>query len=243
MKKKLFAMLLCIALAMTALAGCGGDSNEAGKGGGGEDEKVYELNLHQHDPELSATGQFLNDWAAQVEEASEGRLKVKVFHGGVLGSPRDTVDMVKNGTCDIGWGLQSFFAGNFPVSEVFSLPLMGIHSAVQGSEAIWEFYDTTDYLDEEYKDFHTLFLHTNCDSPISTVSKKLETIDDLKGMQLRANSGPPTNFVQNLGANPVPIPIGEVYSSLEKGVIDGAITDWHAIKSFKFYEQIKYYLN
>lgn len=243
MKKRLFSILFSIILVMSLVVGCGSKEPVSEETGETVDEKVYELNLHSHDPEVSATGQFLNDWAAQVKEKSEGRLIVNVFHGGTLGGPKDTVDMVRNGTADIGWGLQSFFAGNFPVTEVFSLPMLGITSAVQGSNAIWEFYSTTDFMEKEYSEFHTLFLHTNCDSPISTVDKKIETVSDIKGMQVRANSGPPTAFVQNLGGNPVAIAIGEVYSSLEKGVIDGLITDWHAIKSFKFFEQANFYLN
>lgn len=265
MKKRIVSLMCTGILAVGLLAGCGskGASNAANDAANAANDaadaaasaaeeavaaventgEVYKLNVHSHDPETSATGQFLNDWAASINEASNGQLEITVFHGGTMGGPKDTVDMIKNGTCDIGWGLQSFFADVFPVSEVFSIPGMDITRATQGSQAIWDFYNSTDYMDAEYADFHVLLLHTNCQSPISTVSKKIEAVSDIKGMQLRGNAGPPTTFIQNLGANPVSIPINDLYSNLDKGTIDGCVTDWHAINSFKLDETVSYYLD
>jgi TRAP-type C4-dicarboxylate transport system substrate-binding protein len=271
MKKKVVSMLLCASMVAVFAVGCGSSSSdsttdtdagteaETGTSDAAEadtaddadtadaaaedDGTVYTLNVQSHDPETSATGQFLNDWAASIEEASNGRLEINVYHGGTLGGPKDTVDMIRNGTCDIGWGLQSFFADTFPVTEVFQLPCIDIERATQGSEAIWNFYNETDYMDAEYSEFHVLLLHTNCQSPISTVSKKIESVEDLKGLQLRGNAGPPTTFIQNLGANPVSVSINDLYSNLDKGTIDGCLTDWHAINSFKLDETLSYYLD
>ena len=115
MKKRL-CLFLAIVLGLSLfLAGCGGSD-----GGEGDTGKVYQLNVHSHDPEASATGQFLNAWAAQVEEASDGRLQLNIFHAGALGGPRTAIEMVQNGTADISWGLQSFFPGQFPVTDAFS---------------------------------------------------------------------------------------------------------------------------
>lgn len=257
MKKKIVSILIGAAMVAVLIAGCGGnngggapeaqltasDSGAAPAAAVENSGETYTLTVQQHDPEASATGQFLNAWAASINEASGGQLDIQVFHGATLGGPKDTVDMILNGTCDIGWGLQSFYADRFPVTEVFMLPMLDIDRAPVGSTAIWDFYNSTDYMDDEYADFHVLLLHTNCQSPISTVSKQIESVSDLKGMQLRGNSGPPTEFITNLGANPVGCPINELYSNLEKGEMDGCITDWHAISSFKLDETISYYLD
>ncbi len=261
MKKKLVAMIVSLFVLTTVLSGCGGANTPAPATTAAEatapaastateatvaapaDTKVYDLTLHHHDPQTSATGTFLDAWAAKVKEKSGGRLNVKVFHGGTLGGPKDTVDMVINGSCDIGWGLPSFFPGRFPMTEAMSLPMLGIQSATQGSAAMWDLYNTTDYLKDEYKDFKVILLHTNCDSPISTKDKAIEKVSDIKGMQIRGNSGPPTEFIKQLGAAPISIVIGELYSSIEKGVLSAVITDWHAIKAFKLHEQLNFYLN
>lgn len=241
MKRKLCLFLVIILGLSLLLAGCGGGGGSTE--GEGDADQVYELNVHSHDPEASATGQFLNAWAAQVEEASDGRLKLNIFHAGALGGPRTAIEMVQNGTVDISWGLQSFFPGQFPVTDAFALPMSGINSAAQASRAFWDFYTNTDYLDEEYKDFHVLLLHANCDSPISSKSVKIDTVDKLKGLNVRALSGPPNDFIMATGAAPVNVEIGELYSAIENNTIDAIIADWHIIYARKFYEQLNYYLD
>lgn len=249
MKKKVVSVLICAAMLAALGAGCGSDdaSTPAGSTGGDDaaakPDKVYSLTVTQHDPETSATGIFLENWAAEVEEASNGAIDITIHHGGSIAGPKDSIDAVLNGTVDIAWGLQSFYAGQFPVTEVFMLPCIDIEKATVGSEAIWNFYQTTDYMDAEYANYHVLFLHTNCQSPISTTDKKIEAVSDLKGLALRGNSGPPVTFIGELGASAEACAINDLYSNLDKGVYDGCITDWHAIESFKLYETIDYFLD
>jgi len=201
------------------------------------------LQLSNADPQNSATGMFLELWAQKVTEASGGGLTFNINHGGTLGGMRDTYDFVVNGATDIGWGLQSMYGNVFPMTEVFMLPMLGIQSARQGSYAIWDMYANTDFLKDEYSDTHVILVFTNCDSPISTKAKKIENYEALKGMSFRANGGPPTEFVQQMGGSPMSIVIGELYSAIEKGVVDAVITDWHAVWAFKLYEQFQYYLD
>ena len=249
MKKKVVSVLICAAMVAALAAGCGSteDTNAPAGSTGGDTatkpDKVYNITVTQHDPESSSTGEFLNNWAAEVEEKSGGAIDVTVHHGGTIAGPKDSIDAVLNGTVDIAWGLQSFYAGQFPVTEVFMLPCIDIEKATVGSEAIWNFYNNYDYMAAEYANYHVLFLHTNCQSPISTVSKKVEKVSDLKGMKLRGNSGPPATFIADLGASAEGCAINDLYSNLDKGVFDGCITDWHAIESFKLYECVNYFLD
>lgn len=260
--KKKLALILSLGMTLALFASCGGSGNSNASNSNAstpatessqttaepstapaDDGKVYTLSVHQHDPATSATGKFLDAWAASIKEASNGRLDIQVYHGGTLGGPRDTVDMVANGTVDIGWGLQSFFPGVFPKSEAAMLPMIGIENAVQASNVMWDLYDNYDYLKDEYKDYHVLLLHANCSSPIASKSKNIQTVADMVGQNIRGNAGPPTNFIQDLGAAPVGVPIGELYNAISNNTIDSVITDWHAIYSFKLYEQFKYYVD
>lgn len=261
MKKKL-ALILAMAMVFAMLAACGGGGQPSGSQDGGApatqpagdqggdaqtppagDGQVYTLRVHQHDPEDSATGRFLNAWAAQVEEASGGRIDIDVKHGGTLGGPRDTVDMVLNGSVEIGWGLQSFFDGVFPKTEAVMLPLLDLKTSKQASEVMWHLYADTDYLKDEYSDYHVLLLHANCQSPIASKSKNIQTVADMAGQNVRGNAGPPTAFIGDLGAAAVGVPIGDLYQAVDNGTIDSVITDWHAIYSFKLYELFKYYVD
>lgn len=264
MKKRLAVLLAALMCLSLVLVGCGGgvdntaaddnatDNNAAAStattdtstaGGTETAADAVELSLTHHDPPESATGKFLDAWAATIKDASNGSVDIQVMHGGSLAGPKESLDMCKSGAVDIAWSLQAFYPGIFPMTEVMALPMMGITSAAQGSAALWDLYENTDYLDEEYSDYKVLLIHTNCDSPISTKGKPLSSIADLSGMNVRTNSGPPTTFMQKLGSSPQDIAVTDLYSSIEKGVLDAVVTDWHAINSFKLYEQLTDYLD
>ncbi len=255
MKKRVAFLLACI-LAFGLLTACSGDST-AGEATPGTDshapapagteasgdEGVYTLSLHQHDPAASATGLFLEDWAAQIEEASEGRLKIEIYHGGTLGGPKDTVDLVLNGSVDIGWGVASFFPGVFPASEVIQLPMLGLNSSQQGSQVFWNLYSKYDYLKPEYENFHMLLLHTSGPYIMASSTKDNRSIDDFAGQNIRGNSGPPNDFVTNLGAAPVGVVIGELYNAVDNGTVDSIITSWDTVASFRLLELLRYYMD
>lgn len=216
MKKRLIraaSMMLCLTMFLGACSGgVESSASAAPPADGGESASsvagsepvaagdVVEMRLTHHDPPGSATGQFLEEWAAMVKEKSGGRLIVNIMHSGSLAGPTECLDMMKSGAIEFAWGLQGFYNSLFPMTEVMMLPMMGIETAEQGSASIWELYDTTDYLKEEYSEFKVILLHTNCDSPISLKSVKAESLADLSGKSFRTLAGPPTAFVQKMGS-------------------------------------------
>lgn len=249
MKKRILSITICSILIAALCIGCGlintadATSSQTGENPSASDETTYQLTVISHDPRTSATGEFLENWAASVKEASNGRLVILVKHNAVMAAVDESYDYVLEGNADIAWGLQSAYEDKFPVTSVFTLPMIGIEDAVQGSTALWNFYNETDYMDEEYAPFHVLLLHTNCQSPISTVNEKISTVDDFSSMQIRANNGPAALFVENLGATPVTVPITELFSSLKNDTCHAMITDWHAIRTFGLNSICNYYLD
>lgn len=232
--KKTMLLVLSFLLIMAQSVFCGGEGEKEG-------QDVYTLIVQSHDPEGSATGQFLNEWASRLDKASRGRIKLDIQHGGVMGSPKDTLSLIESGTADIGFGLSSYFSGTFKNSEAISFPLINLPNASIASKVYWHLFNDYDFLKEEYKDYHVLLLFANCQCPITTVKTKITSIDQFKGLNVRVNSGPPTTFIQKLGASPKPMPITEVNTALQTGAIEGVITDWHAIENFQLFEPAKYY--
>ncbi len=234
--KKTIVLVVVVLLTMAQFVFSSGTQEAAGKGG-----DVYTFVVQSHDPENSATGKFLNDWASRLDKASGGRIKLDIQHGGVMGSPKDTLSLIESGTADIGFGLSAYFSGTFKNSEAISFPLIDLPDATVASKVYWHLYKDYDFLKDEYKDYHVLLLFANCQSPITTVKTRIVSLDQFQGMNVRVNSGPPTAFIQKLGASPKPMPITEVNTALQTGAIDGVITDWHAIENFQLYEPAKYY--
>lgn len=248
MKKRIISVTLCVVLGGLVLAGCNNTSSNQDtasetQGEDVSDGEVYELTVISHDPRTSATGEFLEAWAASVREASDRRLNIIVRHNASMAGVDESYDYVLEGKTDIAWGLQSAYADKFPVTGVFSLPMLGIEDAVQGSQALWNFYNETDYMEDEYEPFHVLLLHTNCQSPISTVRTKIGTVEELASMNIRANAGPSSLLVEKLGATPVYVPITDLNSAFVNGTCDAAITDWHAIRSFSLNGVCDYFLD
>ncbi len=63
---------------------------------------------------------------------------------------------------------------------------------------------------------------------------------DLKGMKLRSPGGHQTNYIKSLGAEPVFLPLGDVYMAMETGTVDGIVTCPPLIQGFKLYEVAKH---
>lgn len=203
---------------------------------------AVKLTVTSHDPQASATGQFLEAWAKSIDNYTGSKITFTLNHGGAICGPKDTYDYVENDSQDIGFGMCSYYGGTLDGSNVISLPGLGIKSAAQGSYAEWYVYKQG-LLDNEYSNFHVLLLWANCKSPISTKDKQISTIADFQGMSIRANAGPPTTLVQDLGASTFSCPISELYTDLDNGAVGACITDWHGIDNFQLYEVCKYYLD
>ena len=236
MKKKIVALLMMAVLAASLTTAAAASSALAD-----DDREVIELVMQSHDSTSANGTAFYTQWCEDILKASDGKLKITLYAGGVLGGQKDTYNMILNHSCDLGWCSQNSQQGAFPMSEVLTLPLMGIESVAQGSRILWHMYNDTDLMQKEYEPFHVIGLHCYCDVPIGfkDADVALDSIADLKGKNMRTSGTWPSALVTAIGANPVTIAANEIYSSLEKGVIDGTLCDWHLLKSISLVDQLK----
>ncbi len=177
-------------------------------------------------------------WAKMVEERSGGRLKVTIYPGGTLGKPADHWDLVKNGIADIGFGTHGYTPGRFPLTSVGELPLL-YRSAKGGSQAVWSLYDK--YLKAEHAGVKVLWLFVHPPGQIHMARKPVRVPEDLMGLKLRAPTALTVSMVKALGATPVTVAAPEVYSALERGVVDGTLFPWEAISGFKLAEVVRHH--
>jgi TRAP-type C4-dicarboxylate transport system substrate-binding protein len=76
-----------------------------------------------------------------------------------------------------------------------------------------------------------------------TASKPIKTLADLKGMKIRVQQSDLfVSMIQALGANPTPMPYGEVYTALKTGIVDAAENNWPSYESSRHFEAAKYYV-
>lgn len=243
--KEIIVSGVSIGLMAAILVGCGTNGDSGSKTASSaeaetSDGKVYTLSMQSHENETGPIGTYLKDWAAAVEEASDGRLKINIFHGGSLGSGTESYNMVTSGQVDLAYGLPSMTNGKFPLTDVASLPLTA-QDTVQASYALWDLYESSEALQDEWSEVKVILLNANCDSPLLIKGNKIETVSEMKGLQTRYLGDTSTSFAKKIGMVPMSVAISDIYTSLEKGVIDGvANCGWDAVSSYRLYEQVDY---
>lgn len=234
-KRKTAIGILLIVAMVFALAGCGGD--------GGETGEVYELSLSTHDPAGSGNTVYQQAWADEIKEASGGRINITIYPGGTLAASADALDAVKTGACDIAWIFTGFYANQFPLTDVATLPLLGIESATQATDALWDMYETSEQLQAELNaQFKPLMVYTNNPNYIGTAGKPVEKLADVEGLKLRASAGTATEMVTAWKGTPISMGPSDMYQSLEKGVINGYVFEYSGIGSYNLVEVTDSYL-
>jgi TRAP-type C4-dicarboxylate transport system substrate-binding protein len=177
---------------------------------------------------------LIEPWAKAVEEQSQGKIKSRIFPAMQLGGkPPELYDQVRDGIVNVVWTLPSYTPGRFPIMSVFELPFM-INDAEATTKAAWEFYQT--YAKAEFPDVHPLLFHVHARGVIHTKGKAVQSVDDLKGMKLRAPSRPVGDALAKYGATPIFMPVPQTPEALSKNVVEGTVVPWEVTVPLRLYE-------
>ncbi len=180
-------------------------------------------------------------YAKEVEALTDGRVKITLYPGGALGKPPQQWDMALGGITDITFFMPGYTAGRFPRSTVFDLPLLLGGSSEVNTAIASGVYEQ--YIAPDYKDAKMMFFFVSEPFTLHTSKKKVGSMADAKGLKVRSSGAVQSATVKTLGGSPVTKPITEVYTSMEKGVIDGVFTAFTAMVSFRIYDVSKYSIN
>jgi TRAP-type C4-dicarboxylate transport system substrate-binding protein len=198
------------------------------------------LRLHHFLPPVSnGHAKMLAPWAKMVEESSGGKLKIEIFPSMQLGgTPPQLYDQARDGVVDIVWTLPGSTAGRFPSTEVFELPFIGARRGIVNAQASQEYADAN--LAKETADIKLLSFWSH-DHGLIHANKEVRTMDDLKGLKLRAPNRLAGEGLKALGATAVPMPIPQVPESIAQRAIDGAVVPWEVVPAIKLDELVKFH--
>lgn len=183
----------------------------------------------------------LEPWCEKLGKESAGRIKCQFFPAMQLGgTPPQLFDQARDGVADIIWTIPTYQAGRFTKSEVFELPFMTM-SAESGSPALWEYIQKNSI--DEFRGVKLLATHVHDGSLLHFTNKRVVSVDDVKGLKVRAPTRIGTKFLTAIGAAPVQMPIPQVTEALSKSVIDGAMVPWEVAPALKLQEVAKYHLD
>ena len=199
------------------------------------------LRLHQFlPPPATVPKDIIKPWAARVEEAAGGKLKIEHYDAMTLGGrPPDLYDQAVDGVADIIMTVTGYTPGRFLKTEVFELPFM-MTNPVATSMAFQDLVDS-DLQDGEYKDVKVLGAWVHGPGLIHTANP-VNKLEDLQGVKLRGPTRVINDLLNELGATPVGMPLPAIPEALSKGVISGTVIPWEVTPAIRLSELVTNHL-
>jgi TRAP-type C4-dicarboxylate transport system substrate-binding protein len=203
------------------------------------EQKTVTLTFHHFlSPKAPPHSKIFEPWARNLEKISNGKIKVELFPSMSMGGkPNELYNQVRDGSADIVFTIAGYSAGVFSRSEVFELPTMQGRDSLKTAHIIKENFDL---IKEDYKDVKPILVGVAGNYMLHTSTKKIEGIDDLKGLKLRSPSRTGAWYISELGAEPVGMPLPDVPQALSKNAIDGAVLPMEIFPALKFQDLTKY---
>ncbi|NVK34524.1 MAG: TRAP transporter substrate-binding protein [Rhodobacteraceae bacterium] len=192
-------------------------------------------------PDGYPTVEAVKHMGAELEKATNGKYCIEVFHSAQLGQEKDTIEQTQFGVIDLNRVSLGPFNNIIEETKIPSLPYIfrsveHMHKVMDGpvGEEILDAFADHDLIGLGFYDGGSRSFY-NSQKPINSMA-------DLDGLKFRVmQSDLFVDMVAALGANATPMPYGEVYSSIQTGVIDGAENNWPSFESSGHYEVAGYY--
>jgi TRAP-type mannitol/chloroaromatic compound transport system substrate-binding protein len=192
-------------------------------------------------PNFAVLGEGAQQFANWIAEMTGGRIEIKVYGAGELVPALEAFDAVRDGIAEMGSSSAYYWAGKSPAMPFFSAVPFGMNAQQLtswllegGGYDLWK---------ELYAQFDVIpLLAGNSGVQMGGwFNKAINTVDDLKGLKMRI-PGIAGKVLEKAGGAPILVAGGEIYTSLERGVIDA--TEWlHPYHDYKmgFHKIAKYY--
>jgi len=176
-----------------------------------------------------------------IKERTQGRYSVEVYHSAQLGEEKDTIEQVRSGVIELNRVSMAPFNGTVKETIVPALPYVfrdedHMHKVMDGpiGDQIKAAFEPAGLVALAFYDAGARSFYNS--------KKPIKTVADMAGLKFRViQSDIFVDMVAALGANATPMPYGEVYSSIETGVIDGAENNFPSYDTAKHAEVAKFY--
>ncbi len=242
--KALLTIVSTVMAAGVVLAGCGGTQSGTGTPAAGgaakteEKKATYTFRLAETHPPDYPTTMGDKKFAELVGQKTNGRIKIDVFPSAQLGEEKAVIEQVQLGAIEFTRVSSGPLAEFNKALGVFSLPYI-----FDNEQHEWKFLQSADgtklldglsaskmiglaYYDSGARHFYS--------------RKPLNSIADVKGQKIRVIQNKVNiDLISALGASATPMPYGDVFSSLQTGVIDAAENNWPSYDTSNHYQVAK----
>ncbi len=190
-------------------------------------------------PNNALFAQGAQGWADDVNKAADGAIEVKIFSGGVLADNSNMYDRLTGGVADIGLAVFGPLSSVFPKTNVGTLPFEAKNHR-EDALALWHLYEKGVITDEFSKvkplafiAFPGLVIHSK---------KPIHNLADMKGLKISVEGRVLSTMMPRLGAAPISLQPGELYASLQHGLVEAVPQGWPSVPTFHLNEVTNFHL-
>lgn len=240
MLKKFYSRLLLftVILSLVLAAGCSSSETSGDQASGGDkgEERVFKIAHTASESHVwSKTMEKFNE---ELKARSDGRLSLEIYLNSSLGNNADMMDQMKTGVLDMAFIPAAELTNHFPSFNAWFMPFV-----LTDLDQVYEMSKTDeaqailDTINEDEHGIHSLgYAHVGM-RDVLMKDKAIVKPENFKDSKIRVSSSPVTvDFWKQMGSSPVSMPLGEVYTAFQTGVVDGIDIDMMALVSQKFYE-------
>lgn len=232
-------MAVAMSLAVLGLTGCAQGGAKTSAEATAENPMV--LTLAHGLSETHTVHIAMTEFADKVEERTNGRIQVRILPNGQLGSENENMEQLMAGVISMTKVSAPGLATYNESYHAFGLPYI-----FDDTEDFYHVMDSGQmqdfFLSSSDDGFVTLTYYTSGARSFYTKNKAIRTPADLKGLKIRVQDmKSQTDMMKALGGIPVAMSYGDVYTSLQTGIIDGTENNETALTTGKHGEICKVY--
>src|SRR5580700_2703815 len=187
------------------------------------------------------TVQALRFMGRLIEEKTNGRLQIRVFHSRQLGEEKETIEQTRAGAIDLNRTNLALIGTFVPAMNVLAMPFL--FRSIEHLQKVLDGPIGTAILGsfEPYGFVGLAFYDSGARSIYNSV-RPVRSIADVKGLRIRVQQSElMSDMIRSLGAEPVELPYGQVLTGLATKLIDGAENNWPSFVTTDHYKYAGFY--
>lgn len=185
-------------------------------------------------------GQADAQWIERIHEQTDGRVQITPFWGGALINSREGIDELNAGVADMAYIAPIYASSGYDLNRITPQFFYGYGDALEVLEVYMDLWDEYPQYAAELEGAQVLGYNVGTPMHLMLRDKPFTQVSDLQGLRIRSA----VDYIGALtaaGAEGVTMPMTDTYPSLQRGVLDGVIAPYEALKSLSFAEVINYY--
>ena len=237
MKLKKYVFMFALAAMAVVLAACVGDEKDGATSAEGEKQTFKLAHVVQESHVWNKTAEKFGE---ELTKLSDGRMDVKIYPASQLGAEADMVQQIETGAIDFGFITNAYMSTRESSLNAWFMPYL-FHDLTEATEM--RNSDEAKQMLESLSSQGLVGLDFVLAGNRHVLMKDgfVKSPADLKGKKIRIIGSPAMqSYWEKVGAGPTAMPLTEVYTSLQTGVIDGIDIDLDALVTEKYYENAKY---